>query len=118
MMNNVIFVFGSNLSGYHGKGAALAAKNLWGAVEGVGIGRTGDSYALPTKDKYLKVLPLNTIELYVRDFIQYAKTHPDLLFYVTAIGTGYAGYKITEIKELFGDFNKLPYNIVFTKDWI
>jgi hypothetical protein len=119
MTNNtrVIFVFGSNLAGRHGKGAAWCAADKWGAKYGVGRGITGDAYAIPTKDKNLKVIPLSKIKDSVVRFIDFAEDNPNLLFYVTAFGTGLAGYKIEEIKELFGDFSELPYNIVFTKDW-
>lgn len=118
MGTKVVFVFGSNLAGRHGKGAAWNACQTWGAEYGVGKGRTGDAYALPTKDSNLKTLPLKRIQKYVDKFIEYATKNADTLFYVTAFGTGLAGYKIEEIKNLFGDFNNLPYNIVFTKDWV
>jgi hypothetical protein len=67
---NTIFVFGSNLAGRHGKGAALCARQHHGAVYGVGVGRTGDSYAIPTKDVTLRTLPLKTIEAFVDQFIE------------------------------------------------
>jgi hypothetical protein len=120
MSNNteVVFVFGSNLAGRHGRGAAWDACQKWDAEYGVGKGRTGEAYAIPTKDKNLKVLPLSRIKKYVDGFIEYAEKHPSTMFYVTAFGTGLAGYKVEQIKELFGDFSELPYNIVFTKDWM
>lgn len=119
-MNNteVVFVFGSNLAGRHGKGAAWDARVTWGAEYGVGKGRTGNSYALPTKDSNLKVLPLTRIQKYVDNFLDYANKNPRTMFYVTAFGTGLAGYSIYQIKELFGDLQDLPYNITFTKDWL
>ena len=92
-MSEQIFVFGSNLAGRHGKGAALAARNENGAVYGVGVGRTGNAYAIPTKDAQIKTLDLSIIHRYVREFLIYAEAHPDLEFKVTAIGTGLAGYK-------------------------
>lgn len=61
-MREVVFVFGSNLAGRHGKGAALEAAQHWGAQYGVGEGRTGNAYALPTKDANLRTLPLLEIE--------------------------------------------------------
>lgn len=97
----MIFVFGSNLSGRHGKGAALCARNKHGAVYGVGKGRTGNSYAIPTKGKNLKILPLDVIEEYVLEFIQYAKNNPDLEFQVTRIGCGLAGYNEGQISPMF-----------------
>lgn len=57
-----IFVFGSNLAGRHGKGAALFARQQRGAKTGVGEGLTGTSYALPTKDENLKTRPLEAVE--------------------------------------------------------
>ena len=119
-MNNseVVFVFGSNLAGKHGAGAAWDARVQWGAEYGVGKGRTGNAYALPTKDNKIETLPLDRIQKYVEDFIAYANEQPKIMFYVTAFGTGLAGYKIEQIKNLFGDFKSLPYNIVFTKDWL
>lgn len=117
-MTKVIFVFGSNLAGRHGKGAAYDAKVKWGAVNGVGSGRTGDCYAIPTKDKQLKVRPLDQIGKDVHKFIEYAKSNPEYLFYVTAFGQGLAGYSREQILSVFPDLDTLPYNIVFTKEWI
>jgi hypothetical protein len=96
-----IFVFGSNLAGRHGKGAALDAKNLYGAKYGVGEGRTGMAYAIPTKDEKLRVRSLSEIECSVKRFIEYAKLHPELNFFVTKIGCGLAGYKEQEILPMF-----------------
>lgn len=96
-----IFVFGSNLAGRHGKGAALDALKFHGAVYGVGYGRTGNSYAIPTKGHYLEVLSLAAIQLHVSAFIIYAITHPHSTFRVTAIGTGLAGYTPAQIGPMF-----------------
>lgn len=102
-----IFVFGSNLAGRHGKGAALAAVQQYGAIYGVGHGRQGDSYAIPTKgyafgkrDK-MPTLPLPMIEYFVRVFLQYARDNPHQRFRVTAIGCGLAGYKPAQIAPMF-----------------
>jgi hypothetical protein len=96
-----IFVFGSNLAGRHGKGAALFAKQYHGAIYGQGIGIQGNSYGIPTKDAKLKTLPLVVIAKHVRDFIQYANDHPELSFQVTKIGCGLAGYKEEDIAPMF-----------------
>ena len=112
-----IFVFGSNLAGRHGKGAALEAHRKWGAEYGVGYGRTGQSYAIPTKDYYLKTLPLKSIEEFIIAFIGYAEEHPDDEFLLTPVGCGLAGYKQTQIKPLFEKY-KRPSNVIYTKDWI
>lgn len=96
-----IFVFGSNLAGRHGKGAALDAKNEHGAVYGVGVGRTGNSYAIPTKDESIQTLPLERIEVYVSDFLDYARANPSLTFEVTRVGCGLAGYSDADIAPMF-----------------
>jgi len=109
-----IFVFGSNLAGRHGKGAALHAKIVHGAIYGVGVGRTGDSYAIPTKDRYLKTLPLPEIKNYVDAFIVYAKEHPELMFIITRIGCGLAGYRNEDIAPMFVG---VPTNCVLPIEW-
>ena len=97
----MIFVFGSNLAGRHGKGAALHARQKHGAEYGVGEGRTGNSYALPTKDERIKTRPLVDVRDSVDKFIEYAKTNPDLQFEVTKVGCGLAGFSELEIAPLF-----------------
>lgn len=99
----MIFVFGSNLAGRHGKGAALFARKNYGAVYGVGIGRTGNSFAIPTKDHNIKTLPLSEIRKYVNIFLDYAKGNPDLQFEVTKIGCGLAGYTEDQIAPMFAE---------------
>lgn len=96
-----IFVFGSNEAGRHGKGAALFARQNHGAVYGQGIGRTGNAYAIPTKDLNIRTLPLFRIEQHVLDFIEYAYDHPELTFNVTRVGCGLAGYRDEDIAPLF-----------------
>lgn len=97
----MIFVFGSNLAGRHGAGAAKYAFTHHRAKWGQGIGRQGDSYAIPTKDAQIQTLPLDAILGYVSDFIDYARARPDLEFQVTAIGCGLAGYTVEDIRPMF-----------------
>lgn len=99
--NDEIFVFGSNLRGRHGKGAALQALNFYGAKEGQDVGISGNSYAIPTKDENLKVLFLKSIAAYINDFIEFAKSHQNYQFLVTKIGCGLAGYNESDISPLF-----------------
>jgi hypothetical protein len=99
----MIFVFGSNLAGIHGAGAALYARKHHGAILGQGIGLQGDSYAIPTKDKKIKTLPLEQIKPHVDEFILFAKSHPELTFQVTRIGCGLAGYTDKDISPMFKD---------------
>lgn len=114
----VVFVFGSNLSGIHGAGAAREAALYWGAQRGVGVGMTGSSYALPTKDKHLKTLSLDAIQAYFEDFMNCVLNNPDIQFLLTPIGTGLAGYSIEEITKVTLDMNRpLPRNVWLTGDW-
>jgi hypothetical protein len=98
-----IFVFGSNLAGRHGKGAALVARQKHGAIYGQGEGRQGESYAIPTKDSAMRILPLPAIRACVEQFLIYARRHPELTFYVTPIGTGLANYTPDEIAPMFAE---------------
>lgn len=93
---NEVFVFGSNLAGRHGGGAARAALKKFGAIMGQGVGHQGQSYAIPTMQGGVQ-----TIKPYVDEFIAYAKEHPELKFYVTRIGCGIAGFKDQDIAPLF-----------------
>ena len=114
-MNKMIFVFGSNLGGRHDAGAARYAYEHKGAKWLVGQGRMGDSYALPTKDIFLKTLPLIIIRGYVLDFLDYATTHElDLTFQVTRVGCGLAGCKDSDIAPMFKD---APSNCYFDEAW-
>ena len=96
-----IFVFGSNLAGRHGAGAAKTAMDKYGAVYGVGVGQAGASYAIPTKDRLIRTLPLDSIRTFVREFIEFAYLHKEVTFKVTAIGCGLAGYTPAEIAPMF-----------------
>ena len=108
---NEIFVFGSNLRGAHGGGAAYVANNLFGAEWGVGVGPTGQCYAIPTMQGGVE-----TIRPYVDEFIQFAKEHQDLTFLVTRIGCGIAGFTDEEISPLFADAHDVE-NIVLPPGW-
>ena len=91
-----VFVFGSNLAGFHGGGAARAAFNKFGAIWGQGVGIQGRSYAIPTMQGGVE-----TIAPYVDEFIEYARNHPEKKFLVTEIGCGIAGFTPEEIAPLF-----------------
>ena len=122
----MIFVFGSNLAGRHGAGAAAYAYNHEGAVYGQGIGHFGNSYALPTKEgvrgggpdgkggQIRKTLPLIAIQEYVEAFIKYARQHPELDFQVTQLGCGLAGLKAEWIAPMF---EKAPENCYYDAGW-
>jgi hypothetical protein len=98
-----IFVFGSNLSGRHGKGAAKTALG-WGAKWGQGSGLQGRTYGIPTKDASIRrTLTVTEIKPFVDEFIEFAKNNPNLIFLVTEIGCGLAGHKQKDIAPLFVD---------------
>lgn len=98
LTDDEVFVFGSNLAGQHGGGAARIAYENFGAEWGVGVGLTGQSYAIPTMQGGVE-----TIRPYVDDFIAFAKSHQELFFYVTRIGCGIAGFRDRDIAPLFAD---------------
>jgi hypothetical protein len=98
-----IFVFGSNLSGRHGKGAAKTALG-WGAKWGQSTGLQGRTYGIPTKDASIRrTLTVIEIKPFVDEFIEFAKNNPDMIFLVTEIGCGLAGHKQKDIAPLFLD---------------
>jgi hypothetical protein len=101
LSSNEIFVYGSNLAGRHGKGAAATAYKRFGATSGRCHGLDNHTYGIPTKDAELHVLPLSTIARYVSNFITDATVMRDKKFLVTAIGTGLAGYSANDIAPLF-----------------
>ena len=109
-----IFVFGSNLAGRHGAGAAKFARENHGAVYGQGVGLQGDSYAIPTKDEGLRVLPLSHISQYVQQFIEFAELADDLEFRLTPIGCGLAGYKPEQIAPMF---TSAPSNVILPEEF-
>ena len=103
-----VFVFGSNELGIHGAGAAKYAKEYFGAKQGQGFGRQGNSFAIPTKQSPSKTLPLDEISIYVDEFINYATENFWEAFNVTAIGCGLAGYSPEDIAPMF---RQVPPNV-------
>ena len=98
-----IFVFGSNLAGRHGGGAARIAVDHFGAIMGQGVGLQGQSYAIPTMQG-----GVNTIQPYVDEFIRFADCHPEMTFLVTRIGCGIAGFTPEQIAPLFAAAVNIP----------
>lgn len=96
LASNEVFVFGSNLQGMHGGGAARMAYENFGAIWGKGVGLYGQSYAIPTMQGGVE-----TIKPYVDDFLLFAKRHSELDFLVTEIGCGIAGFTPRDIAPLF-----------------
>lgn len=111
----MIFVFGSNLSGIHGAGAARVAYDQHGARWGLGEGPAGNSYALPTKGINISYMPLDQVHIHVQKFIDYASVNLDVDFQVTCVGCGLAGFKNKEIAPLF---SLAPGNCHFDRKWM
>lgn len=109
-----VFVFGSNLAGRHGAGAALFARRYRGAVYGVGEGPQGSAYAIPTKGRDLRPLPLWQVERAVNRFLTYARERPGVDFQLTAIGCGLAGFRRDQIEPLF---SAAPGNVIPPPEW-
>lgn len=125
--NKKIFVFGSNLAGIHGAGAALYAKKYLGATQFTGegpmpilleVGKTTvqepKCYALPTKNENIETLPLVEIKKHVDRFLAFAMSNPQLEFFVSRIGCGFAGYTNDDISPLFKD---APANCELPDGW-
>ena len=112
LSKNEVFVFGSNLAGYHGGGAARVALESFGAVWGQGVGLQGQSYAIPTMHGGVDV-----IKPYVDEFIAFAREHRELKFLVTPIGCGIAGFTVAEIAPLFADAIS-DENIILPEDFV
>ena len=97
----MIFVFNSNELGFHGRGAAKTALLHYGAVYGKSYGHYGNSFAIPTKDRDMQKLSLETIKMYIQGFLAYARGHRKAKFKVTRIGCGLEDYTDEQIAPLF-----------------
>lgn len=109
---NEVFVFGSNLQGHHGGGAARVAREFFGGIMGQGVGLQGQSYAIPTMQGGVE-----TIKPYVEEFTEFARNHPELTFYVTRIGCGRAGFKDEQIAPLFNEAFDLT-NVILPEQFV
>lgn len=114
---NQVFVFGSNTQGKHGKGAALTAKNKFGAIYGQAEGPQGQSYAIITKDLTKNTHPSRTpeqIKEQIHNLYEYARENPDKEFLVaySGKGTNLNAYSNQEMADMFSS-EPIPNNIVF-----
>lgn len=115
LKENEIFVFGSNLNGNHGGGAARFAQDNFGAENGVGEGLTGQSYAFPTLDKDMKKVSLEALTESKKTLYKCAEDNKDKIFLVTKVGCGIAGFNEEIMKEVFK--GKKPLNIILPENW-
>jgi len=112
-----VFVFGSNLNGNHAGGAAKLALDKFGAVEGIGEGLRGNSYAFPTLDKDMKQIPLKDWEEHIKKLIKTANDNTRKIFFVTKLGCGIAGFNEEDVAKLFRKRNDISANIILPKGW-
>ena len=112
LKENEIFVFGSNLQGLHGGGAARLAYNKFGAIWGQGVGLQGQSYGIPTMHG-----GVDAIKPYVDEFIEFARSHSELTFLVTRIGCGIAGFRDEEIAPLFKECIEID-NVILPRTFV
>jgi len=113
----MIFVFGSNRAGRHGKGAAKYALQHHGAIYGQGEGLQGNSYGIPTKDENIRPLGLDEVDKHIAKFIFFARDNPQLTFALTPIGTGLAGFSKRQIWDSLMHYS-LPENVYLTSSWV
>jgi hypothetical protein len=122
--SNEVFVFGSNLHGFHYGGAAHTAYRNFGAVWGVAEGLRGKTYAIPTLDENMEKVSEDDLKNSISKFIAFAKNNSKLKFYLTKIGCGIAGWDVNTVKKLFwecidntAELNSLPSNIIIPEEF-
>ena len=116
LKSNEVFVFGSNLNGNHAGGAAYQALEKFGAEMGNAEGMQGQSYAIPTLDKNMERINLTDLEHSIGRFYDYADEHPDLIFYLTKIGCGIAGYEVSDIATVV-NCRDIPANVIIPEEF-
>lgn len=109
LKHNQVFIFGSNICGYHEGGAARKAFDDFGAIYGKGVGIQGQSYAIPTLDEHFNKLGLSIIKYYLEDLDDYARTHKGLEFLLTKVGEGIAGFEPQQMESIMPNF---PSNVI------
>ena len=109
------FVFGSNMSGIHGAGAARVAWEHYGAEVGNGFGLQGRSYAIPTKGYEIEYIPLHEFVEEIYKFVEFTQKEENAYkgWFVTRIGCGLAGFLDEEIAPHF----KGAKNCSFAREW-
>lgn len=117
LASNERFVFGSNLAGRHGAGAARQAMDDFGAEYGVGEGLTGSAYAFPTLDEHFQKVPLRSLVASRDRLYATAAQHPELTFLLTKVGCGLAGFEESTMRALFCAPVARPANIILPEDW-
>ena len=117
LKENQIFVFGSNMNGNHAGGAARLAVEKFGAIMGQAEGIQGQSYAIPTLDKDMQKVTEEDLVVFLGNFGNYANEHPEKEFFLTAIGTGIAGFDASYMAYMVLRAN-LPDNVTLPKEFV
>lgn len=124
LKENEVFVFGSNLAGNHAGGAAAFAHRKFGAKMGVGVGPTGQCYALPTLDRNFGQLAFYTLRKYISKFLIYVEDNPDKKFLLTKVGIGIAGYAVFDMRSILWECinnvceqGRKPSNLIIPKEF-
>ena len=117
LKENEVFVFGSNMNGNHAGGAARFAVKNFGAINGQTEGLQGQSYAIPTLDEKMEKLSLGRISLSIDKLFQFANENANLVFFVTKIGCGIAGFTEDELKQVFYSKEFIPFNVVLPQEF-
>lgn len=111
---NDIFVFGSNRAGNHIGGAARTALEQFGAVQGIGEGLVGQSYAFPTLNRDMFKCSEDDLVRSVVVFRTTAEALPSVTFYLTKVGCGIAGFTEDYMKQFF---KNTPSNVIKPAGW-
>ena len=114
---NEVFVYGSNQFAIHGAGSARMAAQRFGAIyENCPMGLCGQSYGIITQSFNKIPVEIEFIHSQVLSFYYFAQLRPDLIFYMTKIGCGLAGFNIEEIAAIFKEMPKLK-NVILPKEF-
>lgn len=118
-LSNLIEVFGSNAQGIHGAGHAAHVSRYRGAEYGVGFGRTGMSFAIPTKETpYSAQLSLRQIFFHIDQLYGYAKANPNERFIAGRIGCGLAGISEQDMIDGIASIGEPPRNMRWPNTWM
>ncbi|MGB3204210.1 MAG: DUF4326 domain-containing protein [Crinalium sp.] len=128
---NEIFVYGTNVEGRHGKGAAKCAFGnyqhspgsigkwaVYGTAKGYMQGYEGASYGIVTKElrSHKPAITIEQVRCQVKQFLAWAGDNPDKKCLVTMIGCSLAGFKVSEIVSLFSNVD-IPANVALPQEF-
>ena len=113
-----VFVFGSNLIGYHSGGASLIAMQRFGAVWGQAEGPQGQCYAIPVDIRGEAVENVSAyMKRHIDKFLAYVKEHKNQFFIVIRVGCGNAGFDEEFMAPFFKEALKME-NVSLPKSFV